>query len=64
MHITLPAHREIIVGHTRSTDSRFTDLTFAINDAFKRALRKLREDTAQRNGRTRRNPARLEAEAT
>jgi ribosome-associated translation inhibitor RaiA len=62
MRIALPARREIIVGHI-NTDSRFTDLTFAINDAFKRALRQLREETAQLNGRARRHAARVPAEA-
>jgi ribosome-associated translation inhibitor RaiA len=63
MRIALPAGREIIVGHIKTTDSRFTDLTFAINDAFKRALRQLREETAQLNGRARRHAARVPAEA-
>jgi ribosome-associated translation inhibitor RaiA len=63
MRIALPARREIIVGHIKTTDSRFTDLTFAINDAFKRALRQLREETAQLNGRTKRHAARVSAEA-
>ena len=40
VHISLPLKREINVGHAGG-DERLTDLDFAINDAFKRALRQL-----------------------
>jgi ribosome-associated translation inhibitor RaiA len=40
VHIALPAKREINVGHT-GKDERLADLDFAVNDAFKRALRQL-----------------------
>jgi ribosome-associated translation inhibitor RaiA len=40
VRIALPAKREINVGHP-GADERLADLDFAINDAFKRALRQL-----------------------
>lgn len=40
VHIALPAKRDINVGHTGS-DEHLADLDFAVNDAFKRALRQL-----------------------
>ena len=49
VRIALPAHREINVD--RSTDERSTDLDFAINDAFKRALRQLGDETELLQGR-------------
>jgi hypothetical protein len=63
MRIALPLRREIIIGHKKSTDGRFTDLTFAINDAFKRALRQLSDETTQLQGRSRRRTTREPAEA-
>lgn len=63
MRIALPSRREINIGHKKTLDDRFTDLTFAINDAFKRALRRLSDETTQLQGRTRRRPIRVPAEA-
>jgi len=45
VRIALPAKREINVGHVSGDDERRTDLDFAINDAFKRALRQLGDET-------------------
>jgi hypothetical protein len=59
----LPSRREINIGHKKNLDERFTDLTFAINDAFKRALRQLSDETAQLQGRSRRRAAKVPAEA-
>lgn len=50
VHIALPAGREINVGHTPK-DDRLTDLDAAINDAFKRALRQLGDETELMRGR-------------
>jgi ribosome-associated translation inhibitor RaiA len=47
VRIALPAHREVNVGHAASGDDRQTDLDYAINDAFKRALRQLETLTAE-----------------
>ena len=46
VRIALPAHREINVGHVAADDDRLADLDYAINDAFKRALRQLETLTA------------------
>jgi hypothetical protein len=63
MRIALPARREINIGHRKSLDGRFADLTFAINDAFERALRQLTDETAQLQGRSKRRTAKVPAEA-
>jgi ribosome-associated translation inhibitor RaiA len=47
IHLALPGGREVNVGRTAQDDERHSDVTFAINDAFKRALRQL-EDQARR----------------
>ena len=50
--ITIPSHREIAVKPpARALDSRQGDLMFAVNDAFRRADRQLREKTAMMKGR-------------
>ena len=49
VRIALPAGREINVGHTPAGE-RSTDLDTAINDAFKRALRQLGDETEQMRG--------------
>ena len=54
VRIALPAGREINVGHTPN-DERLTDLDAAINDAFKRALRQLGDETEQMRGQTKRH---------
>ena len=51
VRIALPAGREVNVGRTHETDDRFTDMAFAVNDAFKRALRQLTDETDQMQGR-------------
>jgi ribosome-associated translation inhibitor RaiA len=50
IHIALPAKKDIIVNHTPG-DDRLTDLTAAINAAFKRALRQLDSESQQMQGR-------------
>jgi ribosome-associated translation inhibitor RaiA len=55
VRIALPAGREVNVGQTHGTDQRLTDMTFAVNDAFKRALRQLTDETDQLEGRTKRH---------
>ena len=53
VRIALPKGREINVGHTPN-DERLSDLDAAINDAFKRALRQLSDETDLMKGRARR----------
>lgn len=55
VRIALPAGREINVGHTPGDDERLADLTAAVNDAFKRALRQLADETDQMQGRVKRH---------
>jgi hypothetical protein len=57
IRIALPAGREIHVGHTPG-DARLTDLAAAVNDAFKRALRQLTDETDQMQGRVKRHALR------
>jgi ribosome-associated translation inhibitor RaiA len=47
IHIALPAKREINVGRSAGQDDRLAGVDFAINDAFKRALRQLDSLTAE-----------------
>ena len=47
IRLALPDGREVDVGRTPKEDERHSDLPFAINDAFKRAGRRL-QDTARR----------------
>jgi ribosome-associated translation inhibitor RaiA len=51
IRIALPAKKEINVNHTPSQDDRLTDLTAAVNAAFKRALRQLDDESQQMQGR-------------
>jgi cold shock CspA family protein len=43
IHLTLPEGREVNVGRTPPADERHADLSFAINDAFKHARRRLQD---------------------
>ena len=47
IHLALPNGREVNVARTAPADERYSDLSFAINDAFKRARRRLQEPRAQ-----------------
>lgn len=43
IRLTLPGGHEINVGRTPKADERYADLTFAVDDAFKRARRQLKD---------------------
>jgi hypothetical protein len=43
IRLALPDGREVHVGRTPKEDQRYADLTFAIDDAFKRARRQLQD---------------------
>ena len=43
IRIALPDGREVNVGRTPDADERYADLTFAVDDAFKRARRQLQD---------------------
>lgn len=45
IHLVIPDGREINVTQTPDADERHSDLTFALNDAFKRARRQLQDQT-------------------
>lgn len=47
IRLVLPEGREVNIARTPQADERHADLTFALNDAFKRARRQL-EDQADR----------------
>jgi cold shock CspA family protein/ribosome-associated translation inhibitor RaiA len=50
IRLALPNGREVNVGRTAMADERQSDLTFAINDAFKRARRQLQDQTRHIQG--------------
>jgi ribosome-associated translation inhibitor RaiA len=43
IHLALPDGREVNVARTPHADERHADLTFALNDAFKRARRQMQD---------------------
>ncbi len=43
IHLALPNGREVNVDRTAIQDERFADPAFAVNDAFKRARRRLQD---------------------
>jgi cold shock CspA family protein/ribosome-associated translation inhibitor RaiA len=50
IHLALPDGREVNVNRTAKADERHSDLTFAINDAFKRARRQLQDHVRELQG--------------
>jgi ribosome-associated translation inhibitor RaiA len=50
IRLALPNGREVNVGRTAQADERHADLTFAINDAFKRARRQLQDHVRRLQG--------------
>jgi cold shock CspA family protein/ribosome-associated translation inhibitor RaiA len=50
IRLALPNGREVNVGRTAKADERHSDLTFAINDAFKRARRGLQDRVRRLQG--------------
>jgi len=50
IRLALPDGREVNVDRTAQADERHSDLTFAINDAFKRARRQLQDQVRQLQG--------------
>ncbi len=50
VHLTLPDGREVNVDRTATADERFADATFAVNDAFKRARRRLQDEVGRMRG--------------
>jgi cold shock CspA family protein/ribosome-associated translation inhibitor RaiA len=50
IRLALPDGREVNVGRTPKADERHADLTFAVDDAFKRARRQLQDQARQMRG--------------
>jgi ribosome-associated translation inhibitor RaiA len=50
IHLTLPGGREVDVARTATADERHADLDFALNDAFKRARRRLQDSVRRMQG--------------
>lgn len=50
IHISLPDGREVAVERTPDLDERFQDFDFALNDAFKRAERRLQDEVREMRG--------------
>lgn len=43
VHLAMPHAKDVTVSHTTQNDERYADITFAINDTFKRARRQLQD---------------------
>ena len=54
IRLALPEGREVNVGRTPAEDERYADLTFAVDDAFKRARRQLQDQADLMRGDTKR----------
>jgi cold shock CspA family protein/ribosome-associated translation inhibitor RaiA len=50
VHLALPNGKQVDIDRTPQADERFTDIDFAINDAFKRARRRLQDEARQLQG--------------
>ena len=51
IRLALPDGREVNIGRTAKADERHSDLPFAINDAFKRARRRLQDHARRLEGK-------------
>jgi ribosome-associated translation inhibitor RaiA len=58
IHLALPEGREVNVGRTPPADERHSDLTFAIDDAFKHARRQLQDEVRRMQGQVKHHEAR------
>ena len=50
IHLTLPDGRAVNIDRVRQNDERYSDLNFALNDAFKRARRQLQDKVRELQG--------------
>jgi cold shock CspA family protein len=50
IHLALPNGKEVNVARTPVADERHADVTFALNDAFKRARRRLQDQSRRLQG--------------
>jgi ribosome-associated translation inhibitor RaiA len=61
IRLALPDEKEVNVGHKPDADERHTDVNFAINDAFKRARRRLQDQVRRLQGHVKTHEPRAEA---
>ena len=57
LHLVLPDKREVAIERTAHLDERFQDLDFALNDAFKRARRRLQDQVRRMRGKVKHHEA-------
>jgi cold shock CspA family protein/ribosome-associated translation inhibitor RaiA len=57
IRLSLPEGREVNIGRTAQADERHSDLTFALNDAFKRARRRLQDKVRRLQGQVKHHEA-------
>jgi ribosome-associated translation inhibitor RaiA len=50
IHLALPNGREVNIDRTAAADERQADVSFAVNDAFKRARRRLQDQVRRMQG--------------
>ena len=58
IRLALPSGKEVNVGRTAKMDERHSDLSFAVNDAFKRARRQLQDRARKMQGQVKSHEAR------
>lgn len=51
IHLSLPDRRDVAIERTPPVDERFQDFDFALNDAFKRARRRLQDQVRRMRGK-------------
>jgi ribosome-associated translation inhibitor RaiA len=61
IRLALPDEKEVNVGHKPDADQRHADVNFAINDAFKRARRRLQDQVRRLQGHVKTRQSRAEA---
>lgn len=57
VHLALPDGREVNIDRTATADERFADPAFAVNDAFKRARRRLQDKVRRMRGKVKAHEA-------
>jgi len=57
IHLALPNGKEVNIGRTPQVDERHADVRFALNDAFKRARRRLQDQVRRLQGQVKAHEA-------
>lgn len=58
IHLALPDARDVNIDRTPQADERYSELNFALNDAFKRARRQLQDQVDRMQGEVKQHEAR------